>query len=85
MNFNFAMIYIIHKILVFVKNHLNYLNDNTLECFFKKYNLLYFLQYYNLIFFFDIFSQYIMMKYPRPEKEKIIKDVKNPFRLKKKN
>ena len=24
------------------------------------------------------------MKYPRPEKEKIIKDVKNPFRLKKK-
>ena len=38
LNFNFAMIYIIHKILVFIKNHLNYLKDNTLECFFKKYN-----------------------------------------------
>ena len=25
LNFNFAMIYIIHKILVLTKNHLNYL------------------------------------------------------------
>ena len=28
LNFNFVMIYIIHKILVLFKNHLNYLNDN---------------------------------------------------------
>ena len=42
LNFNFAMIYIIHKILVFIKNHLNYLKDNIFECFFKKHNRLLF-------------------------------------------
>ena len=40
LNFNFAKIYIIHKILVFVKNHLNYLKDSIFECLFKKYNRL---------------------------------------------
>ena len=30
LNFNFAMIYIIHKVLVLTKNHLNYLKDNIL-------------------------------------------------------
>ena len=45
LNFNFVMIYIIHKILVLLKNHLNYLKDNIFECFFKKYNrLLFFLK-----------------------------------------
>ena len=45
LNFNFAMIYITHEILVLVKNHLHYLKDNILECFFKKYNrLLFFLK-----------------------------------------
>ena len=39
-NFNFVMIYIIHKILALTKNHLNYLKDNIFECFFKKYNRL---------------------------------------------
>ena len=33
LNFNFAMIYIIHKILVWIKNHLNYLEDNILILF----------------------------------------------------
>ena len=41
LNFNFAMIYIIHKILVFIKSHLNYLKDNTFEFFFKKNNRLF--------------------------------------------
>ena len=41
-NFNFLMIYIIHKILALPKNHLNYLKDNIFECFFKKYNRLFF-------------------------------------------
>ena len=40
LNFNFFMIHIIYKILVMIKNHLNYLNDNVFECFFKKYNRL---------------------------------------------
>ena len=42
LNFSFIMIYTIHKILVLIKNHLNYLKDNIFECFFKKYNRLLF-------------------------------------------
>ena len=38
LNFNFAMIYIIHKILVLIKNNLNYLKDIIFECFFNEYN-----------------------------------------------
>ena len=40
--FSFAMVYIIHKILVLPKNYLNYLKDNIFKCFFKKYNRLLF-------------------------------------------
>ena len=40
LNFKFAMIYIIHKILVL--NHLNHLKDNIFKFFFKKYNRLLF-------------------------------------------
>ena len=40
LNVNFLMIYIIHKILVLIKNHLNYLKDNIFGCFFKRYNRL---------------------------------------------
>ena len=43
-NFSFAMIYIIHKMLVVLKNYLNYFKDNIFECFFKKYNRLFFLK-----------------------------------------
>ena len=35
---NFVMIYITHKILALLKNHLNYLEENIFKCFFKKYN-----------------------------------------------
>ena len=38
LNFNFLMIYIIYKILVLLKNHLNYFKDSIFKCFFKKYN-----------------------------------------------
>ena len=41
-NYNFVMIYIIYKILLLIKNHLNYLIDNILQCFLKKYNRLLF-------------------------------------------
>ena len=47
LNFNFVMIYIIYKILVLFKNHLNYIKDTVYECFFKEYNRLFF----KLIFF----------------------------------
>ena len=50
LNFNFAMIYKIHKMLVLLKNNLNYLKVNIFECFFKEYNRpLLFLQ--KIIFF----------------------------------
>ena len=32
------MIYIIRKMLLLPKNHVNYLKDNIFESFFKKYN-----------------------------------------------
>ena len=47
LNFSFVMIYIIHKILVLLKNHLNYLKDNMFKFFFKEYN--------KLPFFLNIF------------------------------
>ena len=43
--FDFVMIYIIHKILVLLKNHLSYLKYSIFECFLKEYNrILFFLQ-----------------------------------------
>ena len=49
LNFNFAMISIIHNILVLIKNHLNYLKDNIFEFFFKKYNRLLFFEKKNFL------------------------------------
>ena len=42
LNVNFFMIYIIHKMLVLLKNCLNYLEYSIFECFFKEYNRLFF-------------------------------------------
>ena len=39
LNFNFVMIYIIQKISVLLKNHLNHLKSSIFKCFFKKYNI----------------------------------------------
>ena len=64
------MIYIIHKILELLKNHLNYFKHNIFKCFFMKYNKLFF------------FFKFITMKNPRCEEEKIINYIKNPIRLK---
>ena len=36
LNFNFVTIYIIHKMLVLLKNNLNYLKDSIFECFLKS-------------------------------------------------
>ena len=49
LNFNVVMIYLIHKMSVFLKNHLNFLKDSIFECFFKEYNRLFFSK--KLIFF----------------------------------
>ena len=42
LNFSFVMISIVCKMLVLLKNYLNYLKDNIFECFFKKHNKLLF-------------------------------------------
>ena len=73
-DFSFFMIYIILKLLVLLKNHLNYLQDYISESFFKKYNTIL------LIFFF---SKYIIMESLSPEKENMIKPARNLLGLKK--
>ena len=40
------MIYIIHEMLVLLKNQLNYLKDSIFKCLFKEYN-----RFFLLIFF----------------------------------
>ena len=59
------MIYIIHKILVLIKNHLNCHKDNIFEFFFRKCD--------RLIFFLKIifFSKYIMIENPRSQEEEM--------------
>ena len=78
LNFNFAMIYIIHKILALLKSHLIILNIAFSNAFLKIIIDFYFFQ--KKIFFFPF---YIMMENPRPEKENTIRDIGNRFRLKK--
>ena len=43
LNFIFAMIYTIHKMLELLENHLNCLKDGVFKCLFKEYNRLLFL------------------------------------------
>ena len=73
LNFNFVISYKNHKMLVLLKNHLNYLKNSIFECFFKEYNRL-----------FNFFSQHIIMKILSLNEENIIKDIRNLFRIKKK-
>ena len=40
LNFNFAFKYLVHKIIVLIQNHLNYLQNYIFEFFFMKYNRL---------------------------------------------
>ena len=48
LNFNFNMIYIIHKMLVLIKNRLNCNKDSIFKFFFREHNRL-------LIFFENYF------------------------------
>ena len=40
LNFIFVMIYIIHKMLLLIKNNLNYLKSNIFRMLFKEYKRL---------------------------------------------
>ena len=77
LNFSIVMIYIVHQMLVLVRNHLNYLKDNIFNYLFKSYHR--FLLSEKKI----VFSEHIMMENQRPEEENIIKDIRDLFRLKK--
>ena len=58
LNFSFVMIYVIRKILVLLKNHLNYVQDNIFECLFKKYNKLLFFEKINFLQYIIYFIIY---------------------------
>ena len=60
LNFDFVVIFIIHKFLVLLENHLNYFKDRIYDCFFKEYNF---------IFYKLIFSQKILMENKNKNKE----------------
>ena len=51
LNSNVFMIYIIHKILILPKNHLNYFKGSIFEYFFKEHNRLLFIFFFKIIFF----------------------------------
>ena len=51
LNFNFVIIYVIHKILLLPKNYLNYLKDSIFERFFKGSNRLLLFYFLNKHFF----------------------------------
>ena len=50
LNFNFVMIYIIHEMLVLLKNDLNYLKDSSFEYLFEEYNrfLFFYKKFHNI-------------------------------------
>ena len=41
LNFNFVMVYIIHEMLVLLKNNLNYLKDSIFKFFFNRFSFLF--------------------------------------------
>ena len=67
LNFNFVMIYIIHKMLALLKNYRNHYRHSIFKCFFKEYNRLL------LCFFLNFFSQHIMMESLSNKKEEKLK------------
>ena len=69
LNLSFFMICIIHKILVLLKNNLNYLKDNIVKSVFLR----------SIIYFF--FLQHLIMESLSLKEENIIKDKRNLFRL----
>ena len=52
LNISFFMVYTFHKILVLIKNYLNYLKDNIFECFLRS--IIYFYFFKKINFFHNI-------------------------------
>ena len=72
------MIYIIHKILVLIKNHLNYLKDNIFKFFCKKYN-----DGKSKIWRRKNKDMRNLFRLKKEQNDTAIKDTRNLFRLKK--
>ena len=49
LNFNFFMIYIIHKMLVLLKINLSYLKDRVFKCFSKENNIFFLSNFFHNI------------------------------------
>ena len=85
LNFNFVMIYIIHKMLILIRNNLNYLKDSVFECFFKAYNRL--LYFFKKLFFYNIIMEILIVRnlfrLKREQNYIAIKDIRNLFRQEK--
>ena len=47
-NINFVMIYIIHKMLVLLKHHMNYLKDNIFKCFLNRLSFFFLLSFLSI-------------------------------------
>ena len=47
-NINFVMIYIIHKMLVLLKHHMNYLKDNIFKCFLIRLSFFFLLSFLSI-------------------------------------
>ena len=73
LNFNLVMIYIIHKMLVLLKNHQNYSKESISECFFKEHNIIFFSN--------KLLTQHIIMESLSFDEENMIKNIRNLFRL----
>ena len=71
LNFNFVIICIIHKMLVLLKNHLNYIKDSIFKCFFKEYDKI-----LSFFFFFKFFTTCNDGKF-KPWRRKYAKDIRN--------
>ena len=82
-NFSFVMIYIIHKMFLLLKNHLNFLKDSIFESFLKKKNSQHItvsslsLEEENIIK--DIRNIFGQEKETKTIKDRILRDIKNLF------
>ena len=86
LQFNFDMIYKIHKMLALLKNNLDSNNDSIFECFLKSMDQTQYIHNRVLFLFLktNFFSKNIM-EILHFEGENIIKETRNLFRLKQKN
>ena len=71
-NYNFVIIYITHKLLELLKNHLNFMKDSITKCFFKGYNR----RSFSFLFIY-------LFIFASREEKLITKDMRSLFKLKK--